>query len=102
MLCISDLLGDLVDGYEVFFIQDAVSQGITKASEQDQKSNISTGFCVICLCVLSSKHKHLPLLQCSLQPISDSFLSGFFQRQSLRLLSLADSIAYILMIRPIL
>lgn len=31
---VSDLFGDLVNGEEVFLIQDAVSKGITKASLQ--------------------------------------------------------------------
>lgn len=33
----SDLFGDLVDSYEVFFIQDAVSKSVTEAPQQDQQ-----------------------------------------------------------------
>ena len=32
---VSDLFGDLVYGEEIFFIQDAVSEGIPKASQQN-------------------------------------------------------------------
>lgn len=35
---VTDLFGDLVNGKKIFFIQDAVSQGITKAPQQDQKT----------------------------------------------------------------
>lgn len=35
---VADLFGDLVNGYEVFFIQDAVSKSITEASKQHQKN----------------------------------------------------------------
>lgn len=34
---VSDLFGDLVNGQEVFFIQDTVSKGIPKASQKDRK-----------------------------------------------------------------
>lgn len=30
----SDLSGDLINGKKIFFIEDAVSEGITKTSEQ--------------------------------------------------------------------
>lgn len=36
---ISDLFGDLVNGHEVFFIQDAVSKSITKASKYEPNKN---------------------------------------------------------------
>lgn len=35
LYAVSDLFGDLVNGEEVFFILDAISKGITKASEWD-------------------------------------------------------------------
>lgn len=35
LYAVSDLFGDLVNGEEVFFILDAISKGITKASERD-------------------------------------------------------------------
>lgn len=35
-----DLSGNLVNGQEIFFIQDAVPKGITKASEQDKDKKV--------------------------------------------------------------
>lgn len=38
---VSDLFGDLINGQEVFFIQDAVSKGITKAPRKEQNTHTS-------------------------------------------------------------
>lgn len=44
----------------------------------------------------------IPVLQCSLHAVRDSFLSGLLQRQSFRLQSFTDSVPDILMERPVL